>query len=46
MPPTQIADLPALNYFLEAEIGILDSAIFGKKKAGKNKRVKIVWLLE
>jgi len=45
MPRTQIADLRGFNYFLGAKIGILDSTISVKREAGKNKGVKIAWLL-
>jgi hypothetical protein len=38
----QIADLRALTYLLEAEIGILDSAISRKRKAEKKKGLKLL----
>jgi hypothetical protein len=38
----EIADLRAFTYLLEAKIGILDSAIFGKRKAGKKKGSKLL----
>jgi hypothetical protein len=41
----QLPDLQAFIHFAEVEIGILDSTISVKREVGKNKGVKIAWLL-